>query len=169
MEARELAGLAIRIAVIYLYLLVLLRLAGKRVVAEGTPFDLVVAFVIGNMPEYVIWEKIPLAEGLAGVSTVTILHLLVVIAAHRSRRFERLVASPPRALVARGQPVRAALARERMNGAALVSLLREQQIDDLPEVELALLEPEGRLSVSRREADRPAEGRDLPALAEHLA
>lgn len=162
MELRDLTGTVIRIAVTYVYLLALLRLAGKRVVAEGTPFDLIVAFIIGDMPDDIIWGDVAVAQGLVAMGVITLVHLVVVIAAHRSPRFERLVASAPLAVAAEGRPIRPALARERVNDDTLMSMMRELQIDDLADVELALIEPEGKLSVQRRTAARTAEGRDLP-------
>ncbi|HEU5169080.1 MAG TPA: YetF domain-containing protein [Gemmatimonadales bacterium] len=166
MELRELAGTAIRITVTYVYLLALLRLAGKRVVAEGTSFDLIVAFIVGDMPDDVIWGEVPLAQGVVAMGTLALLHLLVVITAHRSRRFARLISSPPAAVVAQGLPVRRALNRERISDANLMSMLRELQIEQPEEVELALIEPEGRLSVRRRRDARTAQRRDLPVPSE---
>jgi uncharacterized membrane protein YcaP (DUF421 family) len=161
------ASVVLHIIVAYVYLLTVIRLAGKRVVAEGTPFDLVVAFIVGDMPDDMIWGGVPVAQGLVAMGAVISIHLIVTYAASRSEAIHRLVASAPLAVISQGTPVRRAQARERVPDAELQALLRAQEVKT-PEVALALLEPEGVMSVRRSESARAATRRDLDAVNEEI-
>lgn len=88
-------GIVVRATATYVFLLILLRISGKRTVGEGTPFDFVVALVLGDFPDDIIWGEVPVAQGVVAIGTVMLLHLCVVYATYRSVRFDRLVASGP--------------------------------------------------------------------------
>jgi uncharacterized membrane protein YcaP (DUF421 family) len=57
-------ALALRASITYVVLLLLLRLVGKRTVKDATPFDFVVAIVVGDFPDDVIWGEVPMVQGL---------------------------------------------------------------------------------------------------------
>ena len=164
MDSRTLAGMLIRIAVTYVYLVAVLRLSGKRVLAHGTPFDFVAAISLGDMPDDVIWGEVPVAQGLVAMGTLILLHLLVIYAGYRNLRFDRLVAGTPASLIADGAVIEAMGARERVNEDEVRAMLREQHVEDPREVEEAVLEPSGTLSVLKRHRSKPAEGRDRSRL-----
>src|SRR5688500_16506665 len=75
------------------YLLMVVRLAGKRTIGEGTSLDFIVALIIGDMPDDIIWGEVPLAQGLVAIGSVVCLHLFVVYVAHRSIRLDRAISS----------------------------------------------------------------------------
>lgn len=159
----DLLAIAVRASLTYGVLLVLLRLAGKRTLVEATPFDLVVTLVLGDLFDDVVLGEVEVARGLAAFGTLMAVHLAVVYACYRSAALDRLVGGVPAALLRRGEPDRAALARERVNDADLESLLRQWGTDDRREVEALLIEPSGRPTVRLRPPARPAVGADLPA------
>jgi len=157
--------LALRVSLVYVVLLILLRLVGKRTVKEATPFDFVVALIVGDCPDDVIWGEVPMAQGLVAVGTILLLHSIVLYAIDPSERLDRLVGSGPRTIVREGAPLPARLRRERISADTLRSALRERGIADLGEVSEVRVEPSGRLSVRQSEQAKPADRRDLPALA----
>lgn len=157
-------GILIRVVVAYVYLLVVLRLSGKRVIGQGTPFDFIVALIVGDMPDDVIWGEVPLAQGLVGMGSVMLLHLVVVYASYRSQAFDRLIGGGGVPLIRNGDLVRHAMATERVSEWELDTMLREHGIDGRAEVRDAMLEPSGTLSVRRWDEAQPAEKRDQPAL-----
>ncbi len=160
----DLAGIGVRASVIYLYVLAMMRFAGKRTVGDLSPWDFLVALIIGDMFDDVIWGEVSLARAIVGLTTVLLLHILVSYAGFRSRRMDRLFGSGPTPMVRDGRLVREGQRKERVDDDEIRSLLRLRGVDRLGEIREALLEPSGRLSVLRREEAKPAEKRDLPEL-----
>lgn len=160
----DLAGIAVRTSVIYLYVLALMRFAGKRTVGDLSPWDFLVALIIGDMFDDVMWGEVPLAKAIVGLTTVLVLHILVSYAGFRSRRIDRLLGSVPTPVVRDGRLVREGQRKERMEDDEVWSLLRQQGVERLREIREALLEPGGGLSVLRREEAKPVDKRDLPDL-----
>lgn len=155
-------GLVVRATATYLFLLILLRISGKRTVHEGTPFDLVVALILGDFPDDLIWGEVPVAQGLVAISTVMLLHLAVVYASYRSMRFDQLVGSGPTLVLRDGRLLPEGLRQERMNEGDLDVQLRHHGRDDRREVREAAIEPTGECSVLPTDAARTARRRDLP-------
>jgi uncharacterized membrane protein YcaP (DUF421 family) len=160
-------SLLLRASIVYVVLLVLLRLSGKRTVKETTPFDFVVALMVGDFPDDVIWGEVPMVQGVVAVGTILGLHGLVLYATYRSQRLDRLIGSPA-VIVRDGMPLPSRLRRERIAPDALRSGLRERGIGDLAEVGEVTVEPNGQLSVRPHEGARLADRRDLPALTAAL-
>jgi uncharacterized membrane protein YcaP (DUF421 family) len=142
------------------------RLAGKRTIREGTPFDLVVALLISDLPDDIIWGEVPLEQGLVAVTTLFLIHLLVVRVVYLSPLLGRVIESGPSPMIQDGKRVPRNLAFERIPGHLLDALLRERRIDEPTEAQNAWLEPSGALSVKRTaEAEFAVKG-DLPRVKE---
>ena len=157
----HLLGFAVRASATYLFLLVLLRLAGKRAVGQGTPFDFVVALVLGDFPDDIIWGDVPVAQGLVAMGTVMIAHLCVIYASARSVRFDRLVGSGSTLVLRAGRPIREGMRRTRMNEGDLDVQLRHYGCEDRRDVREAAIEPTGELSLLPTDAATPAQRRHL--------
>ena len=157
----DVLGFVVRATATYLFLLLLLRVSGKRTVGEGSPFDLVVALVLGDFPDDMIWGEVPLAQGLIAMGTVMIAHLAVVYASYRSIRFDQLVGSGPTVLVRRGRLRPDGLRKGRMNAGDLDVVLRQRGGVPLTDVAEAALEQTGEVSVLRVREARAATGGDL--------
>lgn len=165
----ELLGVVLRLSISYVYLLTVLRLAGKRTVGEGTPFDFLIALIIGDMSDDVIWGIASVAQGLVAMGTLMLLHLVAASASYHSIAIDRLLGSGPAPFVKNGELVRETMAGQRLNEGDVDVLLRDQSIDDRGEVGVASLEPNGKPSVQRREWAKPAEKRDRRLLEEVVA
>jgi uncharacterized membrane protein YcaP (DUF421 family) len=164
-----LAAIALRAVFTYVYLLVLVRLSGKRTIGEGTPFDFLMAIIVGDFPDDIIWGDVPVAQGVVAVGTLTLMHLLVAVLSYHSIPFDRLVGSGPVALLRQGDSQAGPMARERLNEMALDAMLRRHGIEERAGVQEGLLEPSGSLTVQRQEERRPAEKRDRDQLKETLS
>jgi uncharacterized membrane protein YcaP (DUF421 family) len=160
----HLLGMLVRASATYVFLLILLRVAGKRTIAEGTPFDLVVALVLGDFPDDVIWGEVPVAQGIVAMATVMLAHACVVYASYRSIRFDQLVGSGPTPILRGARALPDGLRVARMNGGDVDVALRLHDIarDDVQE---AQLEPTGEVSVLPKPAARRARRRDLTGAA----
>jgi uncharacterized membrane protein YcaP (DUF421 family) len=141
----------VRTAVIYCFVLVAFRLAGKRQVGQMSPFDLVVLLVISNaVQNALIGDDISLGGGLIGVAMLLVLNSLVAWASMRSRGFERLVENTPTILVQHGHVCADNLQRERVTRPELRAALRREGVVSFTDVRYAILEEDGHVSVIRR-------------------
>jgi uncharacterized membrane protein YcaP (DUF421 family) len=160
-DFHELAMTALRATNIYAFLLVVVRVLGKRTVGAATAFDFMVALILSEVVDEPIYGDVPLVQGLLVIAVVAAWHFVNSYLSYRSPRFDRLAGGAPTVLVKDGVIVREGLRVERMNEEELWSLLRLQGVDDLKDVKEARLEPDGLLSVIKSEESRELQKRDL--------
>lgn len=140
--------IVVRTAAIYLVLLVGLRLAGKREIGQMTVFDLVVLLLISNaVQNAMVGPDTSLIGGV--LAAVVLLVMNAVVAGLRMRwpRLRRLVEGMPTLLVLRGEAITDHLRREGIDQETLEAALREHGVKDLEDVEMAVLEIDGSISV----------------------
>ena len=141
----------LRTVVIYGFLLVAFRLAGKRQLGQLSPFDLVVLLIISNaVQNALIGRDDSLGGGLVGATVLFLVNGVVAWASSRHRGFERLVESAPTMLVRHGRVCMDNLRRELMSLPELRAALRREGVVSVAEVRYAMLEEDGRVSVIRR-------------------
>jgi uncharacterized membrane protein YcaP (DUF421 family) len=142
-----------RSLIVYIFLLVVFRLIGKRQVGQMTPFDLIVLLMISNvLQNAMIGPDNSVSGGLLGASTILVANWLISRVAATNRKFERAVEGVPTVLVHHGHVIEANLRKENFSREDLVSNLRSQGVFDMEEVRAAILEPSGKLSVLRKES-----------------
>jgi len=137
----------LRPIIVYVFLIVGLRLAGKRELAQLNPFDLVVLLTISNtVQNAIIGNDNSLLGGLVGATTLLVANWVVVRWTFRHARVERLIEGTPTVLID-GEGVRnAALEQELITVAELSSAARQQGYLSLDDVARAVLEPGGALT-----------------------
>jgi uncharacterized membrane protein YcaP (DUF421 family) len=141
----------IRSLVVYVFLVVMFRVLGKREVGQMTPFDLIVLLILSNvLQNAMIGPDNSILGGLLGATTILAANWMVSRAAFSNRLFERAVEGVPTLLVHQGTPIEANLRRERISHEDLLASLRGQGIFNLAEVSSAVLETSGKVSVLRR-------------------
>jgi uncharacterized membrane protein YcaP (DUF421 family) len=125
----------VRSAVVYLFLLVAFRLAGKRQLGQMTAFDMVVLLVISNVVQNaLIGNDNSLGGGLVGATVILLLNALVAWLTFRYKRVERLVEHSPAVLVRHGRVLRETLRRKRMSLPEFRAALRHQGVVSLRHV-----------------------------------
>jgi uncharacterized membrane protein YcaP (DUF421 family) len=145
----------VRPIVVYSFLLIALRLGGKRELGQLTGFDLVVLLMLSNaVQNAIIGNDDSVTGGLIGATTVLVTNYLVVRLAHRYPRIERLVEGRPRLLLLDGQILDQNLAEELISKDEFRTVLRRQGFEDLAEIKAAILETSGSITVERA-ADLP--------------
>ena len=141
----------LRAALIYLALLLLIRLSGKRTVGEFTPFDLVLMILLGNALENgMIGGDTSVLGGILVVVTLLLLNAGLARITARSTRVERLVEGTPVVLVRDGTVFRSALRKENVAIEDLEEAMRQSGCKDASQVDLAMLETDGQISVVKR-------------------
>jgi len=140
----------IRPVLVYLFLLVAFRLAGKRQLGQMTAFDLVVLLIISNVVQNaMIGNDNSLGGGLFGATAILLLNAAVAWLTFRFKRVERIVEHMPTVLVRGGRILRESLRRERLSPSEFRAALRRHGVVSLRDVRYVILEENGQLSVLR--------------------
>jgi len=141
-------NIALRAAVIYLVILIGLRLAGKRELGQMTVFDLVVLLLLANaVQNAMVGPDTSLAGGVLAAVVLLVLNAVVARLRLRWPRLRRIVEGSPTLLVLRGEVIADHLRREGLDQETLEAALREHGVVDLSDVEMAILEIDGSISV----------------------
>ncbi len=157
----------LRTVLVYLFLVVGLRLAGKRELAQLNPFDLVVLLTLSNtVQNAIIGNDNSVAGGVLGAAVLLALNYIVVRFLYGHERLDRLVEGEPDSLIDNGIVNEARLRKEMVTRGELETAAHKQGFASLAEVERAVLEPGGGISfVAKR--PKPEESRHEELLA-HL-
>jgi uncharacterized membrane protein YcaP (DUF421 family) len=132
---------------VYLFLIVGLRLAGKRELAQLNPFDLVVLLTISNtVQNAIIGDDNSLIGGLIGAATLLLVNFLIVRWTFRHPGVERLVEGTPTVLIEGGVLNHDHLARELVTRDELAIAARRQGLLSLEDADRAVLESDGALT-----------------------
>ena len=140
---------------VYGFLLVTLRLTGKRQVGQLAPFDLVLLLVLSNAVQNSMNAgDNSVASGFILVATLLAANGLMGWITWRSKRAEILVEGRPQILVHNGVPDEVLLATERITRHELMAAVRQAGLSDLADVRVAILETNGRINVIAKMAEK---------------
>jgi uncharacterized membrane protein YcaP (DUF421 family) len=146
-----------RVAFVYVLILALLRVMGKREVGQLTPMELVMLILIPELvSQAMIREDFSMVNGVVAVTTLMSLVFVTSALAYRFPKLERIVEGRPAMLVRDGEVVRETLDLERISADELASEMRQAGVASLAGVKWAILEPGGRVAIIR------ADGSDTP-------
>jgi uncharacterized membrane protein YcaP (DUF421 family) len=142
-----------RPVVVYVFLVVALRLAGKRLLAQLNAFDLVVLLILSNtLQNAILGNDTSWPGGLVRASTLLVLNAAVVRVMVRHRRVDEAVEGRPDRLIAGGVIQHAVLHRDGITEAELRVAAHKQGFESLAEIESAELDPVGIVCFERRYA-----------------
>jgi uncharacterized membrane protein YcaP (DUF421 family) len=134
----------VRPIVVYAFLIVGLRLAGKRELAQLNPFDLVVLLTISNtVQNAIIGEDNSVTGGLIGAATLLVVNHFVVRYLYSHEQLERLIEGDADVLIENGRLLPDRLARELITVPELEAAAHRQGFASLDELDRATLEPGG--------------------------
>jgi uncharacterized membrane protein YcaP (DUF421 family) len=138
----------VRPALVYVFLVVALRVFGKRELAQLNPFDLVVLLSLSNtVQNAIIGNDNSLSGGLIGALALLALNYLVVRFLFRHRRLDEILEGAPTMLVEHGRVKTEGLAKEMLTTAELMTVLHRQGFETVEEVERCILQPGGTFDV----------------------
>lgn len=154
---------------VYAGVLLLLRLAGKRDLAQLNTFDLVVLLLLSNVVQNaVIGNDNSLLGGLVGAVTLIVVNSIVVRIARRSDPIDRLLEGSATTIASHGELDGPALARLGLRRADVELALRKQGAMSLADVEAAVLAPGGSILLTLRDDATPATRADVERLEAKL-
>ncbi len=143
--------LVVRALVVYCFLLIALRLFGRRELAQLTSFDLVLLLILANaLQNSINAGDNSLGGGLISAFTLLVINWLVGFLTYRVRWFERLVQGLPIVIVKDGRVQGRALRREQITLEELRSALRKQGIEGIRECQRVVLESDGTFTAVRK-------------------
>ena len=134
----------LRPMIVYLFLILFLRLFGKRELAQLNPFDLVVLLSLSNtVQNAMIGDDNSVTGGIIGAFSLLAINYVLTLVLFRLPKLDKVVEGTETVLIRRGEVDWAAMKREALTELELKSVLHKQGIDDVLEVEKCVLEPNG--------------------------
>jgi uncharacterized membrane protein YcaP (DUF421 family) len=140
-----------RAVFVFVFIFVLTRVMGRRELASLEPFDLILLVIVGDaLQQGLTQDDYSLTGGVVVISTIALLQVFVSWLSFRFPRTRRVLDGEPLIVVERGKVLEKNLDRERMTREELAALLREQQVASVDEVEWAVLETSGVVTVIKK-------------------
>ena len=150
-----------RTIILYLVLIAVIRIMGKRQIGQMEPSEFVVTMLVANLAAIPMQDSaVPLYTGVIPLLTVLGLELVLSALSMGSLRFRKLLCGKPVILIENGKILQKNLRLTRVTLDELTGHLREKDVLDVQAVQFAILETNGNLSVFPFPGERPANARE---------
>ena len=151
-----------RTLILYGLVVLVMRLMGKRQIGQLQPFEFVVAIMIADLASVPMQNRdLPLSTGIIPILTLLVVQVSLAFLILRSPKMRRVICGSPSILIENGHLRRQELTRLRINTDDLLEQLRAKNYANLEDVEYAILETNGQLSVIPKSQRRPVNPADL--------
>ena len=152
----------LRTVILYLCVVVALRIMGKRQLGELQPSEFVIALMISDLAAIPIEsDKIPLSRGIIPVFTLVLIEFLFSVLTMKSEFFRKLITGTPTKIIADGQFDKKQLSHLRITYDDVMEQLRLAGYSSISEIDSAIIETNGQLSIIPKESARPVVCGDL--------
>jgi uncharacterized membrane protein YcaP (DUF421 family) len=153
---------AIRTLILYALVIIALRLMGKREIGQLQPFELVVLLMISELAAIPSENvSVPLMAGIIPILVLLLVSIILSSIEMKSERARSILNGTPSILIERGKIIEQELIRNRFPLSDLVEELRMKSIPNIADVEFAVLETNGQLSILPKSLKRPVTPEDL--------
>jgi uncharacterized membrane protein YcaP (DUF421 family) len=132
-------------------MLFVIRILGKRTVGNFAAFDLLVALMLGEVVDEIIYGDVSIAQGMVAIGVVAAAQYGNAWLSYWDHGFDAILEGKPTPIVRNGEMVVKGMRAERMNAKAVMHELRLQGVDDISEVKLAMVETDGVVSVIKED------------------
>ncbi len=140
--------LVVRGLVVYVFLIVLLRLTGKRQIGQLSPFDLVLLLILSNAVQNSMNAgDNSLIGGLISATTLVAVNYLVGLIAFKSKKLEAIIEGRPQVLIHQGKLYEEIMSEAKLTRQELDSTLRQSGYFEIKDIKLAILETNGSVTV----------------------
>lgn len=156
MDVQELLLTAARAGAVYVLMLLVVRFLGKRTVGNFSAFDLIVALMLGEVVDEIIYADVRFIQGTVAIVTLAAVAYADSLLSYWDHGMEAVLEGKPTIVVKKGEFHRKGMRQERMNEKDVLGALRIQGIRDMREVEYALVEHDGTVSVVPFDWAQPA-------------
>lgn len=151
-----------RTIIIYIVVLIVMRFMGKREIGQMQPFELVIAIMIADLASTPMAEiGIPILYGIIPIFGLLLMHIIISILNIKSVRVREIICGRPSILINKGKIDERALIKENFTINELQERLRVNNVNNISEVEYAILETSGQISVVLKPEKRPVTPENL--------
>ena len=152
----------IRTIFIYVFILIVMRGMGKRQLGQMQPFEFVIAMILADLAATPMAEiGIPIFYGLIPILGLLFMHILISILNLKSIRFRQIICGKPRILIYRGKIDETALKKENITINELQERLRINEVNSISDVDFAILETTGEVTIILKPEKRNLTPEDL--------
>ena len=157
-----------RSIVLYIIVLIVMRLMGKREIGQLQPFELAIAIMIADLASIPMTDTgIPLSNGIVPILGLLVMHLIISVINIKSIKAREIICGKPRILIYRGKIDETALIKERFTVNELQERLRDKNIVSIGDVEYAILETSGQVTVIEKPEKRGIIPEDLGIMPDY--
>ena len=150
-EGEFLLTIFVRTCIIYIFLMFSMRLMGKRQIGELDLTDLITTLLISEIASLPITDNsIPLSHAIIPIITLVTFEVVSSFLLVYFPALKNLLSTRPEILIRKGEPDRRAMRRSRISADELISELRQKDVTDISEVEYAILEQNGKITVIQK-------------------
>jgi uncharacterized membrane protein YcaP (DUF421 family) len=161
MNPGELILTATRAFAVYIVMLIVIRALGKRTVGNFSAFDLLVALMLGEVVDEIIYGDVRFIQGAVAIAAIGAVAYADAWLAYFDHGMEALLEGKPTVIVRDGEFDEKGMRKERMNKKDVLGHLRTEGIQDMREVHLAIVEHDGTVSVLKQPWAEPAQKADV--------
>lgn len=152
----------VRTVIIYVLVLFVMRFMGKREIGQMQPFELVIAMMIADLAATPMSDTgIPILYGIIPILSLLMMHIIISVINLKSIKLREVICGKPRILIYRGKIDEEALIKENFTINELQERLRVNNINNLGDVEFAILETSGQISVVQKPEKRALRPEDF--------
>ena len=145
-----------RAIVLYIIVLIVMRLMGKREIGQLQPFELAISIMIADLATLPMAETgVPISNGIIPILGLLVMHLVISILNMKSTKAREIICGKPSILIFRGKIDQKVLKKERFTINELEERLRDNNIFNIGDVEYAVLETSGQVTVIPKPNKRP--------------
>nr|WP_246593761.1 DUF421 domain-containing protein [Evansella tamaricis] len=144
-------GFLVRAAIVYVYVFTLVKILGQRSMGTISPIDFIFGVIIGDViGEPLSSGDIPLGGPMAAATLIGAIHVGLSLVALKTPRFRRVIEDEPIILIEKGKILHNAMAKAKVTLESLLMDMRLRSAADLNEIDYAVLEPNGQISVIKK-------------------
>ena len=158
----------LRSIVLYIIVLIVMRLMGKREIGQLQPFELAIAIMIADLAAVPMAETgIPISNGIIPILGLLVMHLIISFLNLKSMKIREILCGKPAILIYRGKIDEKVLKKERFTLNELQERLRSSNVVNLGDVEYAILETSGQVTVIQKPDKRTTIPKDFNITPEY--
>lgn len=144
-----------RAILLYIIVLIVMRLMGKREIGQLQPFELAISIMIADLASIPMTDTgVPISNGIIPILGLLVMHLVISVVNLKSIKVREIICGKPRILIYRGRIDEKALKKERFTINELEERLRGNNVVNLGDVEYAILETSGNITVIQKPEKR---------------
>lgn len=152
----------VRTLILYLLVIIIMRAMGKRQIGQLQPFELVVAIMISELAAVPMQDtRIPLVHGIIPIVTLLVAQIATSLISLKSSKARAIICGKPSILIDNGKINEKTLRKEMYTLNDLLEQLRSKDMSNIADVEFAILETNGQLSIIPKSQKRPVCPEDL--------